>query len=748
MSWSGYSEKGQGSLERGPGKFSVDVPGIVQKPDGADFVGVKASGDMRSSGRLSVPVGLPQDNTITELAKMGQALLAPKIKEEQDRRFIEGMSRAASGVALQEIIDEQPAYVTIFGEAPAVEGARAYTTSARVSAWTAQQHNNMSELAKVDTSELGGVVLGSMQEQLTGDPIADADMQKAMLGQMPDLIRTQTKARYLHLQKEAKAARRTAMSAVGERYSAVHNAEPGTVAVDQMDKAEADVMQLFTPAPGSDEISHMEDVTDTITLQLQSGNFDVARLAYETGIVGQLPPEAQAKIRVAAMRAAPDALAKTMPGFIPRIIAAANLPPDEFIAEVQAINAAAAGESRVPLEYGQLLGEDYMLRGAQASANRMHTANERQLLALKKEAAEKTKGVLLSGVIQSALADPDAGGDLNFSTLEAKLPALAFKTGEVDAALGSVLLDTVDPVMQARVMNKFAGAKISVGSDMIRASWESINREGAKWETHGAQFGKLVTLYQSLSPIAKKQYFSTDQMNTLDSWTASLRTEAPTPEARARDVQQVFETRATLSRIDSNRLRDDPDAATAEGAVIKVLETELTTGLWRVDSPRGFDQVTNTNVGATELLAARSVVQSGMRAYTGAISQEERATRALAGAEQEGIFTVAGGRLIFNENPAEAKKNPLSAFTGQNDESSALALEGIIQERVRARKGDDDTRLVIRAPGPQIKYIVTFETDGKQMVEVITADEVKARLNKPKAKAPSGRGVQPANPVN
>ena len=253
MTWSGYSEQGTGSQERGPGSFSVDVPGVPTQQGAPQFVPIRAGGDMRTDGSISVPGRVPQDNTLTVLAKMAQDWLAPKIEAEKERLFLEGMHRAAAGVAVQEIAAEQGTLSKLFGEAPAVEGARAYTVMAKKSAFVTDFQTRMPELAATSPDQWPSVLQQEMQKHLTGDPATDAALQREFLTVAPDLSRQYTKASYLYHQGEAKKARVTAMNGAVSQYSAVLRADPATRSQDQVDKAEQALLETWTPPDGVDE---------------------------------------------------------------------------------------------------------------------------------------------------------------------------------------------------------------------------------------------------------------------------------------------------------------------------------------------------------------------------------------------------------------------------------------------------------------------------------------------------------------
>lgn len=744
--WSGYSEQGTGSQERGPGGFSVNIPGVVQKPEGPQFVPVRAGGSMQSSGRVSVPTAGPVDNTLGVLAKIGQELLAPKIKEEQDRRFLNGMVQAASGRAMQEIIDEQPAYVTIFGEAPAVEGARAYTTVAKKAVWVSEQLNNMPELAKLDTNDLPRVLQESMKAQLTGDDATDVLIQKEMLGAMPDLIRQQTKARFLHLQKEAKQARITGLNAGMIEYDSFFKADPATRSVDEMDRAEQRLIELMTPRPGEDPDQFVDDLTTAMTQQLQAGNFSAIRFAYDNKVLDHMPQEAVNRIRTAAMRAAPQAFAKITEQMAPDLVQLATNPPptvEGVLAAVNAINDKAAGLSGVPREYGEYWGYGETmsaLRGAAAAQSRVRVGEAKLAAKVGMEAA-------MDGVIDQALNGQItvANGRGNLSAFAPGLPDAKEEDWNDRLNFRFRTAKTVED--KARIMNVASFSKNKGIAAHVDALFQVVADPKATWEAGGSALKELQALYASSSDGAKDTYFG-DKLAAMTAWN------------NIGDDEASFNTRLARARAQANVISGEPKKGTIQAAVRARVEESLTDGLSPFDGRMTVPTVdangkpisvsVEANIGGKELLAVESIVMGAAAKMQGLDSDEQRANIGLQHALQQGYFELHGGRAVFNQDPDSAKTQPLSRLTGQPLDVSGNALNALVTERVKALGGEDSERMVFRAADNSFYVIVPPKGgQGQELVARVTLDEIKARLEedgrkttkKAERRTPEGRAA-------
>ena len=157
MAWNGYSEKGQGSEERGPSTFTFAPPATPQA-QGSNAVMAKAGYQtVQSVGGLST-YNEQGDKTAAALFGFAETMLKPVAQEVAARKFLEGQQRAASGEALTQIVNEQPWYSKIFGPSSAVEGARQYSLDAQAAKFDAAVQNAMPSLRNTSPDELPAII--------------------------------------------------------------------------------------------------------------------------------------------------------------------------------------------------------------------------------------------------------------------------------------------------------------------------------------------------------------------------------------------------------------------------------------------------------------------------------------------------------------------------------------------------------------------------------------------------------------
>ena len=176
MTWTGYSEHGRGSQERGPSTYTAD-PGSSPQARSADVGQAVRMQRPSSTPAPTINVGASSgrpDPTLSAMLQLGQEVLQKEIERRREQAFLEGMVQAASGQALTEIVGNQPWYSRIFGPSAAVEGARAYSAQAAVARWVAEQQNNMGELRAMSPDAIPSRLMESMDSFMTGDAQTDS----------------------------------------------------------------------------------------------------------------------------------------------------------------------------------------------------------------------------------------------------------------------------------------------------------------------------------------------------------------------------------------------------------------------------------------------------------------------------------------------------------------------------------------------------------------------------------------------
>lgn len=284
MAWSGYSEKGNGSEERGPASFALRSPGAVQAQ------GTQAVGPRDSSSKVADITGVsltptaPADRTFEFLAGVAKEAVAPKVEQMRQTAFLTGMQQAASGEALVDIVNTQPWYSKIFGDSPLVEGARAFSVQAGVNKFIAEQDANMGTLRQMDPSQIPEVMTGAMNKLKTGDGMADMMLQGEIVKHMPDLIRRQTRENYKFKQEQAVEKRVTAWQGTSSSLQAASMADPGLYLPDELDRRKGNFLSSLIPTAGADLDSWATSLIDFTKGVAESGEFHSIQAMREAGI--------------------------------------------------------------------------------------------------------------------------------------------------------------------------------------------------------------------------------------------------------------------------------------------------------------------------------------------------------------------------------------------------------------------------------------------------------------------------------
>lgn len=158
---------------------------------------------------------------ITPVLKWLDKESASQVQRRQAEQFAEGMRKASEGRSIQQIVDEQPWYSRIFGNADLVEGARQWN-AADHAAQIAVEIEAERDMAKTLTGEAArDYFTKKFMSRMTGDVVADAALMQQLTKQLPRLMADRAKANYQWMQEEAAAAQQRA---IGSAASAFHRA--------------------------------------------------------------------------------------------------------------------------------------------------------------------------------------------------------------------------------------------------------------------------------------------------------------------------------------------------------------------------------------------------------------------------------------------------------------------------------------------------------------------------------------------
>ena len=287
--WSGYSEKGQGSEERGPGTFTFAPPGVPQQQGSQPIMAKMGYQTVQSVGGIT-EYNEQGDKTAAALFGFAEKLLEPAAKELAAKKFLEGVQRAASGEALTEIVNTQPWYSRIFGPASAVEGARQYTLDAQAAKFDAMVQAKMPELRNTSPDELPGILQGLGKELQTGDAAVDTQLGLRIMKTMPNLIQQHTREFYKAQQENASNKRFDAWQQLGTSLQATFLAGDMASEDDKLLR-QANLLQALQLPEGVDPESWKQSLVTFAASLAEAGQFHALKTVQDSGVLRNISPE-------------------------------------------------------------------------------------------------------------------------------------------------------------------------------------------------------------------------------------------------------------------------------------------------------------------------------------------------------------------------------------------------------------------------------------------------------------------------
>ena len=286
--WSGYSEKGQGSEERGPGTFTFAPPATPQA-QGSTAVMAKAGYQTAQAVGGLTQYDEGGDKTAAAIFGFAETMLKPVAAEVTARKFLEGVQRASSGEALTEIVNTQPWYSKIFGPSSAVEGARQYSLDAQAAKFDAAVQQAMPTLRNTSPDELPGVIQKMSKEFETGDPTTDAQLGLRLTKVLPNLIQAHTREYYKAQQEHAYNQRFDAAQQTATSLQIV--SQDPMASDDDKQLRQANFLQGFVLPAGVDPESHKQFIQTALASLAEAGQFHALDVAMKAGVASALPPE-------------------------------------------------------------------------------------------------------------------------------------------------------------------------------------------------------------------------------------------------------------------------------------------------------------------------------------------------------------------------------------------------------------------------------------------------------------------------
>lgn len=290
--------------------FSANGGGGVPQAQGSrrQSVRLNASGGgaRLTAQALQVPETQP-DATFAVLAKLGGELLKPHLEAERTAAYFSGMQKAAAGQAITDIVEEQPWYSKVFGSTSVVDGARAYTASAKASQMAVDLHTKMPEIRKMSGPEFAKYSTDMVAAAATGDNVTDMMFQQQAAKTLPEVMKTQATEHYRYQRELYYGAQEASVNGARQELSIadaeVRKAASGTdegakyMAQTKYIAAAAKFDQSIIRDPQMDKPTHDKILSREMQRGLMDKDFSMYNAMKGSGLIDKMEPELAAAVQ-------------------------------------------------------------------------------------------------------------------------------------------------------------------------------------------------------------------------------------------------------------------------------------------------------------------------------------------------------------------------------------------------------------------------------------------------------------------
>ena len=344
----------------------------------------------------ALQVTAPKGDTLFQtLARLGGDLIKPRLEAERNLKYVEGWQQAASGQAIEEIVNEQPFFSGLFGSSSVVDGARAYSASAKATALATDLESNIGELRKLSPAELAKYTANKLAEGTSGgDAIANAMFVQQAAGPVASFMKGQTKAHIRYQQElriDAQVSKYDADLTRLQVKAAQASQPDATETVDDVIAVGIDAAKGWAPDNDIDKTLHSQLVAQSVSKAVMGGNLRAMYVLEKSGKLGQLSPDDQYKVKRAYQVAQTEAKTKLPVEFYTKVLEFKQLSMEPKGKDRAAVQASA---DAINSEWRKLSGDhgEYIdPRDVMGEQMQLAVAEKQRLDTLAREAASEGK---------------------------------------------------------------------------------------------------------------------------------------------------------------------------------------------------------------------------------------------------------------------------------------------------------------------------------------------------------------------
>ena len=766
MAWNGYSEGGQGSEERGPSTFTFAPPGVPQQQGSQPIMAKMGYSTAQSVGGIA-EYQTADEKTSKALFGFAETLLGPVAKDLAERKFLEGVQRAASGEALTSIVNEQPWYSKIFGQASAVEGARQYSLDAQAAKFDAEVQRRMPELRTTSPDELPGIIMEVGKQFETGDPVVDGQLGLRLVKVLPNLIQQHTREFYKAQQEQAYSKR---FEAAQQNATSLQITSQNPLATeDDILLRQGQFLQGYMRSSGEDPESHKQFIYTSLESLAEAGQFHALAVALKAGVTKELPPERRLQLesRIASYRKQHAAAAREdYADQIDQLKFSAAYGVDGKPMSGQQVNDAVAAINE---DYARRTGNtEPVVTAAQRSglhmtaAQALMMANREALMAARAANAQADKLAAKQAEEQSAISavknsNTQAAINAGFSTADVNNAAMRIAHEIIGNDPGLQKPETVSKLAQF-ITADAVGEHVVPGLKSVIDTYVNLGVDSLT-----DNFRKGVELYRSMQTAhptlrgvdnpAIAKYFSPRQLRVMQRYVAEVSSIPPGLDPKARAVREEAAYQLANS-IPGGRARDfsKDEQATFDAIFTRDIRGNSWTGSDLSEQYAGNESglLNKGWFGNPEPVPyAKQLVQQAAQAHYGELegggySPEERmkiaVARAVADTEVYGKYAWprANGRNTLVE---ALSVSPHAGEVPFSKVQIAQGLDDIMTERIRqVTDKDPENVMTVRLPdrGGDQHFRSIVMVDGETKVIEFSGEEVAIKAAQRRAKVPLG----------